>query len=88
MIIDKHEIKERLSLTAVVELCTGEPIPHSGLIVCPFHDDHHPSCKIYPDHWYCFGCHKHGDVIQWVSEWECTDFQHALELCSELLHSN
>ena len=84
--IDKQDIKQRLSLPAVVELCTGRRIPGGGLISCPFHDDKNPSCKIYPNHWYCFGCGRHGDVIQWVSEWENVDFKTALQICSEMLN--
>lgn len=30
---------------------------------CPFHPDKTPSMKLYSDHFYCFSCHKSGDVI-------------------------
>ena len=30
---------------------------------CIFHNDRHPSMKLYDDHFYCFGCGAHGDVI-------------------------
>jgi len=32
---------------------------------CPFpgHDDHSPSCHVYGDHVWCFGCNRGGDVI-------------------------
>ena len=83
--IDKQEIKSRLSLPAVIEYCTGEPIPRSGMIHCPFHDDRNPSLKVYKDGWYCFGCHRYGDVIQWVEEWENVDFTQALRVCNALL---
>ncbi len=33
-----------------------------GMVRCPFHDDRTPSMKLYDDHYYCFGCHAHGDV--------------------------
>ena len=45
-----------------------------GLIVtrhnmtrCPFHDDRHPSLKLNPDFYYCFGCGAKGDVIDLVA---------------------
>lgn len=38
----------------------------SGMCRCPFHDDRHPSMKLYKDHYYCFGCGAHGDVIDLV----------------------
>ncbi len=30
---------------------------------CPFHDDHHPSMRLYADHFHYFACGAHGDVI-------------------------
>src|SRR5262249_7736105 len=41
-----------------------------GKILCPFHDDHRPSCHIYADHFYCFVCGAHGDHIDWLREVE------------------
>ncbi len=35
---------------------------------CIFHDDKNPSMKLYDDHFYCFGCGRHGDVTDLVSE--------------------
>ena len=37
---------------------------------CPFHDDHSPSLHLYPESnsFYCFGCQKGGDVIQFVQD--------------------
>ena len=31
-----------------------------------FHEDRHPSMKLYPKNYYCFGCGAHGDVIDLV----------------------
>ena len=25
-----------------------------------------PSCKIYSDHWHCFGCGEHGGRLDWL----------------------
>jgi hypothetical protein len=41
-------------------------VGRSNMMICPFHDDHHPSLKLYPDHFHCFGCHASGDVITFV----------------------
>ena len=46
----------------------GLPVNRSDMICCPFHSDRHPSLKLYDDHFYCFGCHKHGDVIDFAAE--------------------
>ena len=42
------------------------PMDASGHVSCPFHDDPQPSCKIYADHWHCFGCGEHGDRVDWL----------------------
>ena len=34
-----------------------------GFMRCPFHADRTPSLKLYGDHFHCFGCGEHGDVI-------------------------
>lgn len=34
-----------------------------GFMRCPFHADRVPSLKLYGDHFHCFGCGAHGDVI-------------------------
>lgn len=41
----------------------GLTVGRNGMVRCPFHDDHHPSLKLYDDHFYCFACAAHGDVI-------------------------
>jgi DNA primase len=36
--------------------------------VCPFHQEKSPSLKVWPDHYFCFGCGARGDVFTWVQE--------------------
>ena len=42
----------------------------TDMVSCPFHDDTEPSCKLYPDHYYCFGCGAHGDRVDWLTKAE------------------
>ena len=35
---------------------------------CPFHNDKTPSLKLYPDHFYCFGCGETGDGTGFVAK--------------------
>jgi DNA polymerase len=46
------------------------PMDASGHVTCPFHDDPQPSCKIYSDHWHCFGCGEHGGRMDWLTRVE------------------
>ena len=49
----------------------GLEVTFSDMVRCPFHEDHTPSMKLYEDHFFCFGCGKHGDVVTLVSELFC-----------------
>lgn len=51
-------------------------------LCCPFHQERSPSCVLYPEsqHYHCYGCGAHGDVITLVREKESLDFADAVEL--------
>jgi DNA primase len=51
----------------------------SGL--CPFHNERHPSLHIYPHNnsFYCYGCNKGGNVINFVRELQGLSFREAVE---------
>ena len=49
----------------------GLEVNDSGMARCPFHNDRTPSMKLYPDHFYCFGCGKSGDVVDLAAELLC-----------------
>ena len=44
----------------------GVEVNHCGMALCPFHNDRHPSLYVADDHYYCFACGEHGDVIDFV----------------------
>ena len=45
----------------------GLTVTRHSMARCPFHDDRHPSLKLNPDFYYCFGCGAKGDVIDLVA---------------------
>lgn len=49
--------------------------------VCPFHEDKIPSFTVYPNtgKFHCYGCGKHGDVINFLREKEGFNFNQALD---------
>lgn len=57
-----EEVKAAVDINTAAE--------HYGLNVrkdtalCPFHNEKTGSLKLYHDHFYCFGCGEHGDVIK------------------------
>ncbi|MBR2124726.1 MAG: DNA primase [Acetobacter sp.] len=46
---------------------------------CPFHGEKTPSFYVYEDHFHCFGCGVHGDVITFVMQSEGQTFREAVE---------
>lgn len=45
----------------------GIEVNRYGKALCPFHNDQHPSMVVYDDHYHCFACGEHGDVIDLVA---------------------
>jgi DNA primase len=50
--------------------------------LCPFHKERTPSFSVDSDNglFYCFGCHKGGDLLQFIQEMERCSFPEALEI--------
>lgn len=46
---------------------------------CPFHGEKTPSFYVYDDHFHCFGCGEHGDVITFVMKSTGASFMDAVE---------
>lgn len=58
-------LKELISMEQVLSWYGISTV--KGRAVCPFHDDRHPSMKVYEDGFYCFACGAGGDVIKFVA---------------------
>ena len=52
---------------------------------CPFHNDDTPSFTVYPDNgsFFCFGCHKGGDIINFTEEIEHLDYAEAVQFLAD-----
>ena len=52
---------------------------------CPFHHEKTASFSVNPNgqFFYCFGCHKSGDVISFIKEIESLDFNDAVKFLAE-----
>ena len=63
------ELRARTPIAAVIGRRTK--VSRSGRnwkACCPFHGEKTPSFYIYDDHFHCFGCGVHGDVISFVMQ--------------------
>ena len=59
-------VKYGVSCREAAELY-GVEVNRYGMALCPFHNDRHPSLYVADDHYHCFACGEHGDVIDFVS---------------------
>ena len=46
----------------------GVEVNRCGMVLCPFHNDRHPSLYVADDHYHCFACGEHGDVIDFAAK--------------------
>ena len=82
----KKEIIEKTDIEEIVRNYvnlkkTGRTL--TGL--CPFHAEKTPSFTVTPDKgmFYCFGCHKGGDVFNFVMEMEKLTFPEAIQFLAQ-----
>ena len=70
-----EQIKQAVTMKKAAEFYGFNP-NRAGYICCPFHEEDTPSLKIYSDNrgWYCFGCNRGGDVIDFVRSLYNLDF--------------
>lgn len=60
-----EEVKELVDVGAAARHY-GVEVRRGNMALCPFHHERTPSMKLYADHYHCFGCQAHGDVITLV----------------------
>ncbi len=80
------EIKRAVSLAKLVENHVGTVEKHGRefLALCPFHREDTPSFRVYADHYHCFGCGEHGDIIDWLMSVERMSFEGVVRHLQEL----
>ena len=65
-----RKVKEAVGMRRTAERY-GIRVDKKGWCVCPFHQDRHPSMKLFPDGrgYYCFTCGAGGDQITFVARY-------------------
>ena len=84
--MDFNEFKEKVRNASDIADVIGRYVSlkrsgnsYKGL--CPFHNEKTPSFHVMPDdqYFYCFGCHKGGDVFSFMTDYNNLEFMEALE---------
>lgn len=82
-----EEVKARNELVAVVEqyVRLDKRSGSNFFGLCPFHTEKTPSFSVSPAKqiYYCFGCHKGGDVIHFIMEIEKLSYPQAIRMLAE-----
>ncbi|NLM79220.1 MAG: DNA primase [Ruminococcaceae bacterium] len=82
-----EEVKARNELVAVVEqyVRLDKKSGSNFFGLCPFHEEKTPSFSVSPAKqiYYCFGCHKGGDVIHFIMDMEKCAYPQAIRLLAE-----
>ena len=60
-------VKAHVSMREAAE-SYGLSVKRNNMALCPFHNDRNPSLLIADDHYHCFACGEHGDVIDFVAK--------------------
>jgi len=71
-----NEIKT-LDPVQVITYYTGSQVIH-GKMLCPFHNDKHPSLSVKGNRWRCWSCDMKGDVIDFARQYFGIDFKDAV----------
>lgn len=86
MVVSEELINEiRRSVNIVDVVSDYIPVEQKGrnyFALCPFHDDHNPSMSISPDKqiYTCFVCGAHGNVFNFVMNYEHVSFIDAVKM--------
>lgn len=76
------ELKRRIPISKLVSSRIKLQRRGPNLLgLCPFHNEKTPSFTVsdFKGTYYCFGCHAHGDIIQFVSEIDGISFTDTVE---------
>jgi DNA primase len=82
----KEEIRSRINIADIIGRHVAlKPAGQSLKGLCPFHKEKTPSFIVTPAKgiFYCFGCHKGGDVFTFLMEHDGLTFPEALQLLAE-----
>lgn len=82
-----EEIKARTDIVPVIEqyVVLSKKSSKNYFGLCPFHNEDTPSFSVSPGKqiYYCFGCHKGGDVIHFIMDIENLSYPQAIRHLAE-----
>ena len=81
------DVKTQIHLPSAAEYY-GVQVNRGGFASCLFHEERTPSMKLYDDHFHCYSCGKHGDIITLTKKIFCLSPYAAAQKLSQDFHIN
>jgi len=81
-----EKISQSINIADIIsETVKLRPSRHGYVGLCPFHHEDTPSFHVYTDtnSYYCFGCHRGGNIFTYVMTRENINFSEALRLLAD-----
>ena len=79
-------IKEAVSTYDLLDMLGIEL--YKDKIICPFHNDNSPSMWVYDDHFHCFSCGNHHDVISFTKKYLNLNFKETIQMLASKKNIN
>jgi DNA primase len=76
--LDVDTIRDAVTMVDVLTAAGYDAPTSQGFICCPNHSEKTPSCKVYRDHVYCYGCAWHADAFTLAMALHKVPFKQAL----------
>ena len=92
--VDKDLLKELCERVDLVDyIAQSYDLKKSGaelVTLCPMHREKTPSLKVYPQEqtWYCYGCHRGGNIISWLMLVEHLTYSEAVDKICALTNTD
>lgn len=82
----KYDIGQVKRIANCIDLCRTAGLEQTakGFVCCPFHGEKTGSCRVWPDHFHCYGCGKHGDAIDLAAQLWDVSFMDAVTMLAEM----
>src|SRR5215207_693952 len=81
-VIDLEHIKGSITVPELLD-ALGVDVQNDGKTECPWHEENTPSCHVYEDHLFCYGCGGSGDVVDVLKEYTGWPFVRCLHWLAE-----
>lgn len=83
-------VKSQVSMMDIANYY-GMRVNRKGYVLCPFHNDKHPSMQVFPGHikkdgYYCRSCGYGGSIFSFVMKYENKTFEESVRMVADVFN--